>query len=199
MSESQLILASASPYRAQILKSLGLSFEQVPADIDETPIPGEAPAQLAHRLGLEKARKVASELPRDSAWIVIGSDQVCHHEGLSYGKPGNRETAVGHLSRFSGDWVTYSSSLALIRNDGETITLVEDYECRFRELTRSEIEAYVDLDEPWDCAGSIRIEKAAALLMESTRGRDINTLIGLPVMALNESLGRLGHAILDFN
>ena len=207
MSDLRLILASASPYRASILKNLGLAFDQIPADIDETPAKKEAPRELALRLGLEKARKVSNGLSNDTllddtrgatSWIVIGSDQVCHHKGKSYGKPGDRSSAISTLSLFSGDWVTYSSSLALIRSDGKTISLVEDYECQFRDLSLPEIEAYVDLDNPWDCAGSIRIEKAAPLLMQATRGRDINTLIGLPVMALNESLQVLGHNILNF-
>lgn len=195
MTDTSLILASASPYRAAILKDLGLSFSQVPADIDESPLKDEPPTALAERLGLEKARKVASTLDPAESWLVIGSDQVCHHNGQVYGKPGDRTHAMEHLSTFSGNSVTFSTSLALVTADGRELSLVEDYECRFRNLTRAEIEQYLDLDEPWDCAGAIRIEKSAALLMESTRGRDVNALVGIPVMALREALAELGHDI----
>ncbi len=199
MSEFRIILASGSPYRASILKSLGMTFDRVAADIDETPIENEEPRKLAQRLGLEKARKVADSINMKDPWLVIGSDQVCHHLGTVYGKPGNREKAVRQLAAFSGNKVIFSSSLAIICSDGRKISLVEDYECQFRELDLSEIERYVDLDQPFDCAGAIRIEKAAALLMSDTCGRDINTLLGLPVMALRESLAILGCNIFDFN
>jgi len=198
MTDMSLILASSSPYRAAILKDLGLSFSRVAANIDESPLPGEGPRALAARLGLEKARKVASQLDPGESWVVIGSDQVCHHQGQVYGKPGNRARAIDHLTAFSGDWVTFSTSLALVTADNRETSLVEDYECRFRDLTRAEIERYVDLDEPWDCAGAIRIEKSAPLLMESTLGRDINVLVGIPVMALREGLAELDYDIFDF-
>ncbi|MBL6690696.1 MAG: septum formation protein Maf [Pseudomonadales bacterium] len=198
MTETSLILASASPYRATILNDLGLSFSQVPADIDESPLEDEQPMALAARLGLEKARKVASTLDPAGSWLVIGSDQVCHHNGQVCGKPGDRTHAIEHLSTFSGDWVTFSTSLALVACDGREFSLVEDYKCRFRDLTRTEIEQYLDLDEPWDCAGAIRIEKSAALLMESTQGRDVNALVGIPVMALREALAEFDLDIFDF-
>ncbi len=198
MYEFSLILASGSPYRAAILRDLGLDFNQVPADIDESPLEAEDPRQLAQRLGREKALAVAETLNPKEKWVVIGSDQVCHHRGIAYGKPGNRETAIAHLTTFSGDWVTYSSSLDLVSSDGQTLSLVEDFECCFRALSAQDIEDYVDRDQPWDCAGAIRIEKGAALLMTTTLGRDINTLMGLPVMALRDALAEIGHDINNF-
>lgn len=198
MYEFSLVLASGSPYRAAILRDLGLDFTQVPANIDESPLKSEEPRQLAERLGREKALAVVETLDPNGKWVVIGSDQVCHHRGIAYGKPGNRKTAIAHLTTFSGDWVTYSSSLVLISSDGQTCSRVEDYECCFRTLYAKDIENYVDRDQPWDCAGAIRIEKSAALLMTTTRGRDINTLMGLPVMALRDALADIGHDIISF-
>ena len=203
MSGTDLILASASPYRADILRSLGLAFTQTAVNVDETPRSTEDPRALAERLGLAKAQAVAALQPSKQSsngkpWLVIGSDQVCHHRGDLYGKPGNRETAIRQLRAFNGDRVTFSSSLALIASDGRQLSRVEDYECRFRQLSDQEIADYIDLDQPWDCAGAIRIEQGAALLMETTLGRDIHTLQGLPTMALREMMAELGYSIFDF-
>ena len=199
MSDTNLILASGSASRADILQGLGLSFTQTAADVDETAKATENPRELAERLGLAKAQAVAALQPSDGKpWLVIGSDQVCHHLGNRYGKPGNRETAIRQLGSFSGEWVTFSSSLALVASDGRQLSLVEDYKCRFRELSHREIADYIDLDKPWDCAGAIRMEKGAALLMDTTLGRDINTLLGFPVMAMRELMAELGYSIYDF-
>ena len=194
----RLILGSTSPYRKKLLASLGVTFTQMPPDTDERPNPGENAGSLALRLGASKAQSVADQLQNESNWICIGSDQVCHIEHRFYGKPGTAEQAALQLSAFSGRWVTFSTSLALIASDGQTFSAVEDYECRFRTLSSHEIDTYIKLDQPLDCAGSIKVEQAGVSLLCDTRGRDINSLYGLPLMLLSEALGSFSYSIFDF-
>jgi len=194
----RLILGSTSPYRKQLLENLGVSFTQMRPDTDESPNPGEDPESLALRLGISKARSVADQLQTEAHWIGIGSDQVCHLDGTLYGKPGTAEKAALQLAAFSGCWVTFSTSLALIASDGQTFSAVEDYKCHFRKLSGDEIDAYIQLDQPLDCAGSIKVEQAGVSLLQDTRGRDINSLYGLPLMLLSEALQSFSYSIFDF-
>ena len=107
-----LILGSGSPYRLQILTSLGINCVQIPPEVDETPAQGEDPRLLAQRLAVTKAEAVAGQLSVDPPWVVIGCDQVCHLEGIKYGKPGSRQAAIAQLAAFSGQWVTFTTGLA---------------------------------------------------------------------------------------
>jgi MAF protein len=137
--------------------------------------------------------------PLTDNYLVIGSDQVCHLDNQAYSKPGNNETAIRHLQAFSGRWVTFSTSLVLLNSSGERKDHVEDFRILFRRLTLAEIEYYVALDQPLDCAGAIKVEKAGVSLLSDTRGRDINSLYGLPLIALCDGFAELGYSIKDFN
>ncbi|MGV0036342.1 MAG: Maf family protein [Candidatus Azotimanducaceae bacterium WSBS_2022_MAG_OTU7] len=194
----RLILASTSPYRKQLLANLGVTFTQIAPATDESPHEGESPDLLARRLGISKARSVADQLQNEANWICIGSDQVCHLDGTLYGKPGMPEQAALQLAAFSGCWVTFSTSLALLTSDGQQFTAVEDYECRFRTLSADEIDTYVQFDQPLDCAGSIKVEQAGVSLLQDARGRDINSLYGLPLMLLSEALRSFSYSVFDF-
>ena len=194
----RLILGSTSSYRKKLLASLGVTFTQMQPDTDESPNPGENPSSLASRLGVSKAQSVADQLQNEEHWICIGSDQVCHLEHTLYGKPGTAEQAALQLTAFSGCWVTFSTSLALIASNGQTFSAVEDYECRFRTLSSNEIDTYIQLDQPLDCAGSIKVEQAGVSLLCDARGRDINSLYGLPLMLLSEALQSFSYSIFDF-
>jgi septum formation protein len=194
----RLILGSTSPYRKQLLANLGVTFTQMQPDTDESPNLGEDPNSLALRLGVSKARSVADQLQNEAHWICIGSDQVCHLNGTLYGKPGTAQQAALQLAAFSDRWVTFSTSLALITSEGQTFSAVEDYECRFRTLSSHEIDTYIQLDQPLDCAGSIKVEQAGVSLLQDARGRDINSLYGLPLMLLSEALRSFDHSVLDF-
>ena len=193
-----LILGSTSPYRKKLLTSLGVTFTQMRPDTDESPSKGEDAHSLALRLGVSKAQSVANQLQKEARWICIGSDQVCHLESTLYGKPGTAEEAAIQLSAFSGCWVTFTTSLALIASDGQRFSAVEDYECRFRTLSSNEIATYIQLDQPLDCAGSIKVEQAGVNLLCDARGRDINSLYGLPLMLLSEALKSFSYSIFDF-
>ena len=194
----RLILGSTSPYRKKLLASLGVTFNQRQPDTDESPNKGEGPHSLALRLGISKAQSVANQLHKRAHWICIGSDQVCHLERTLYGKPGTAEEAAIQLTAFSGCWVTFSTSLALVTSEGQTFSAVEDYECRFRTLSSNEISSYIQLDQPLDCAGSIKVEQAGVSLLCDARGRDINSLYGLPLMLLSEALKSFSYSIFDF-
>ena len=193
-----LILGATSPYRKKLLASLGVTFTQMQPDTDETPNQEEDPRSLSLRLGVSKAQSVANQLNKEARWICIGSDQVCHLDRTLYGKPGTAEQAAIQLTTFSGCWVTFSTSLALITSDGQTFSAVEDYECRFRTLSSNEIDNYIQIDRPLDCAGSIKVERAGVSLLCDARGRDINALYGLPLMLLSEALKSFSYSIFDF-
>jgi septum formation protein len=218
MMNSQLYLASTSRYRKQRLEQLGLRFKQLAPSTDESAIAqqmgnanGEA---LASCLAEAKATSVAAQLKshplpanlspdrslkkEQAPWIVIGSDQVCHMEDQRFGKPGNYERAFEHLMTFRRQWITFSTGLCLATSDGRVATSVESYQCHFRNLTEKQISDYLKLDQPFDCAGAIKVEQAGLTLIDDTRGRDLNTVFGLPVMLLTEQLQNLGHEIFDF-
>ena len=198
MAPPALILASGSPYRRRLLTQAGLQFTWRAPDIDESPRPGEAPRALAARLGMEKARAIAGSVRARAPWILLGSDQVCHLDGEIFGKPGDRERAAACLRRFSGREAAFSTSLALIHSDGRCACELDDFYCSFRRLSDRDIHSYLDLDEPFDCAGAIRIEQAGATLLRQTRGRDPNSLLGLPVMLLVDLLLAWGCSVHDF-
>ncbi len=184
-----LILASKSPYRKHQLQMMGYSFSVVPANIDESPLRGEAPRQLALRLAFEKASKVSLEQP---AAAVIGSDQVGFSDRELLAKPGNRERAVHQISRLAGQVVTFETALVIKspneRELSDTITTT----IGFRDFTLAEAESYVDLDEPYDCAGAFKSELRGPLLFEWVRSDDPSALVGLPLIKTSEFLRKLG-------
>ena len=187
-----LILASTSPYRKELLARLGVPFEVVSPDYDERPAPGLCPRDLAVRHALGKARSVARKHPDR---IVIGSDQVAELDGTILGKPGSRERAVGQLLEASGRTVRFHTGLALVWGSREEFR-VEPFSVRFRRLTRQQVEAYVEADRPFGSAGAFRVESLGIALMEALEGRDYTALIGLPLIALVELLGRFGVDVL---
>jgi len=187
MHSHPILLASSSYYRQTLLQRLGLPFISASPDIDETPLTGEEPEQLALRLAREKARALTHQYP--GHWI-IGSDQVaCLPDGTLLGKPGNHERAVQQLARSSGQDVTFLTGLALLDADtGALQTRCEPFRVRFRTLTTEEIEHYLAREQPYDCAGSFKMEGLGIALFESLEGRDPNSLVGLPLIALIDML-----------
>lgn len=184
---TSLVLASSSPYRRELLSRLGLPFECASPDIDESPVPGEAARQLALRLACQKAMALAGAYP--AHWI-IGSDQVAAlPDGTLLNKPGNHEQARHQLSRSSGQTVTFYTGLALYDSAGERMaSTCEPFQASFRTLTPAEIEHYLHREQPYDCAGSFKMEGLGIALFEQLQGRDPNSLIGLPMIALNTLL-----------
>lgn len=185
-----LVLGSTSPFRRELLGRLGVSFLTDSPEIDETNLPGESPEALVARLAEAKARAVGR---RHGDALVIGSDQVACIDGNIVGKPGNRENAIRQLADAAGKSVCFHTGLSLFNSaSGRAQTLVEPYTVHFRELSRSEIERYVDREQPFNCAGSFKSEGYGITLFSQLEGRDPNTLIGLPLIALVEMLRNEG-------
>jgi len=185
-----LVLGSTSRYRSQLLARLRLPFEVLAPEVDEAPRPGEPPAALALRLALAKARAVAQARP-DA--VVIGSDQVAECAGEVLGKPHTAERACEQLARASGTTVVFHTAVALVHADGASRETHTDLtRVRFRRLGAAEIERYVALDRPLDCAGSFRSEGLGVALFEAVESEDPTGLVGLPLIWLAAALGRAG-------
>lgn len=190
---SPLILASSSPYRRELLARLGLPFTAVAPAVDEAVHPGEGPAALATRLAERKAAAVAREHPQ--AW-VIGSDQVASLGSRVFGKPGGRAQAIAQLEAVSGQTLSFHTGLCLRQEaSGTSYCVCAGYEIRFRTLDRAQIERYVDRDQPFDCAGSLRAEGLGISLLEAMHGDDPTTLIGLPLIHLTGLLTTAGFRL----
>lgn len=185
-----LVLASTSPFRQALLARLEIPFITAAPDCDETPLPGEQAPQLVQRLALAKARALADRYPEH--WI-IGSDQVCVLNGAITGKPHTVENACAQLAQASGQRVTFYTGLALIHPArAQQFVLCEPFDVHFRTLSEVEIRHYVEREQPLQCAGSFKSEGLGICLFERLEGRDPNTLIGLPLIALNDLLRAAG-------
>jgi septum formation protein len=188
-----LILASTSIYRRQLLARLGLPFETRAPGVDEAPLAGEAPAAQAARLARAKARAVADDARVARAAVVIGSDQVATLDGIEpLGKPGTFERARRQLQAASGRTMQFHTSFAVIAPGTavieETVTIV----VRFRRLDDDEIDRYLALEQPFDCAGAARSEGLGIALLESIVTDDPTALIGLPLIRVAAALRAVG-------
>jgi septum formation protein len=191
-----LVLASGSRYRRELLERLRRPFIVDPPDIDETAIDDEAPRATAARLSSVKAATVAARHP-DA--IVIGCDQVAECEGRAFGKPGGHAAAVLQLQALRGRVVQFHSGLCVRapgRGDGSARVTVVTTTVRFRELQDDAIERYLQLERPYDCAGSAKAEALGIALLERIDSDDPTALIGLPLIALVSMLDALGHPVL---
>jgi septum formation protein len=177
---TRLILASTSRYRRELLERLRLPFEVRSPGVDEAALAGEAPAALAIRLALAKAQAVAAQA---ADAVVIGSDQVAELNGQAIGKPGTHERAVEQLTMMSGQRVVFHTAVAVVRRDQRfERTLLAPVTVRFRALRADDIERYLQLDAPYDCAGSAKSEALGIALLESIDSDDPTALIGLPLI-----------------
>ncbi|WP_100639557.1 Maf family protein [Marinobacter salexigens] len=192
MPQKRLLLASSSPYRRALLSRLGLAFTSASPDIDESPIAGERPEELAIRLAESKAKALAPAYPNH--WI-IGSDQVATlPDGTLLSKPETYSKAFRQLEQSSNSSVNFHTGLTLLDADsGEMQTCCELFIVHFRNLNTREIEAYLHKEEPYDCAGSFKMEGLGITLFRELQGRDPNSLIGLPLIALNNMLTSWGR------
>jgi septum formation protein len=190
----RLVLGSTSRYRRALLERLGLPFVVAAPDLDETALASESPAQTALRLAEAKARAVAAHYP-DS--LVIGSDQVADCAGQPIGKPGTRERALDQLQTLSGKTVVFHTAVALVdAASGRCRTALIDVASTFRALSPGEIAAYLDREEPYNCAGSVKSEGLGIALFERIVSDDPTALIGLPLVALTRLLREEGVDVL---
>ena len=192
--ERPLILGSTSRYRSELLQRLRISFTVAAPDVDETPRAGEAPAALAMRLALAKARAVASTSP---AAVVIGADQVADLAGLPLGKPGNHARARAQLRQMSGQIVVFQTAVAVIcMESGFEQGSLAAVRVTFRELSDDEIENYLHAEQPYDCAGSAKSEGLGIALLASIDSDDPTALIGLPLIRTCTLLRAAGVSLL---
>ncbi|KFI22619.1 Maf family protein [Nitrosococcus oceani] len=189
-----LVLASSSPYRAELLARLGLPFEICAPDIDEIPLPQEQPEGLVARLAETKARVVGAKSPNA---LVIGSDQVAVLGQQILGKPKTHERALQQLRAASGQTVFFYTGLCLVNTlMGEAKTVVEPFQVQFRQLTEQQIDNYLQREQPYQCAGSFRSEGLGIALIQHLQGDDPNALVGLPLIRLTELLEQAGYPVL---
>ncbi len=192
---TQIVLASSSEARRKVLEKLEIPFEIFKPSVDESPKSGESPQQLVKRLSVKKARTATARYPDH---LVIGSDQVAVVGDQILGKPANRECAISQLELMSKKEVVLLTGLALINTGtGNVQSDVIPYRVEFRNLTRSMIENYIDMDEPYDCGGSLRSEGLGIVLLKRFDGTDPNALLGLPLIRLIDMLACEGISILQ--
>ena len=196
----KLVLASTSRYRKSLLEKLGLRFETISPEVDESPTAGETPEDLVSRLSKAKAQAVAEQL---TDALVIGSDQLAMVDGNILGKPGTEEKARAQLATLSGRQVTFLTGLCLASAPVAATGVVRPAEfelirtpVQFRQLSPAQIEDYVAREQPLDCAGSFKSEGLGIALFERLGGDDPNALIGLPLIALCDMLERAGLPVL---
>ncbi|MBA1443391.1 MAG: Maf-like protein [Chromatiales bacterium] len=189
-----LVLGSTSPFRRELLNRLGIAFETASPEIDETPVPDEAPEALVTRLARLKAEAVRESWPNA---LIIGSDQVATIDGEILGKPGSHERAVEQLSKAAGKRVSFSTGLCLLNSrTGNTQVCCEPFHVYFRQLEQAAIEHYLQREQPYNCAGSFKSEGLGITLFEKMEGDDPNSLIGLPLIRLVDMLANEGWDIL---
>lgn len=194
MLQKKLVLGSSSPYRKELLERLGVPFECVSADIDESRHEGETPEALCVRLAREKALKVKS-MVGDA--IVIGSDQVAVLGERILGKPHTRERAIEQLSSMQGQTVYFLTALCIIGEKGEIFETMVPTIVTMKELSVKTIENYLDREQPFNCAGSAKIEKLGIALMKEVRSTDPTALIGLPLIETVNLLAKAGLEIIE--
>jgi len=162
-------------------------------EVDESPQVGETPLQTARRLALLKASTVGRRHPEA---IVIGSDQVAEMDGAAIGKPGGHEAALRQLIAMQGRTVVFHTALTVLRHTGERVcSECVDTWVSFRRLPRDALDAYLRLEQPYDCAGSAKIESLGICLVESVQSDDPTALIGLPLISLTRMLADYGVAV----
>ena len=188
----KIVLASTSPYRRELLQRLRLPFDVLAPAVDEGRLPGESPFALALRLAEAKAREVAQRRPDH---IVIGSDQVAELDGEPIGKPHTHEAALAQLERMQGRRLVFHTALAVV---APGFALVESVPTTvtFRALGREALDAYLRIDQPYDCAGAAKIESLGIALVERVESDDPTALIGLPLIRLTSMLQAAGVAVL---
>jgi len=190
---SKLILASTSPYRQNILRKLRIEFDVVAPQVDETRLPDETPEQLVTRLASDKAKAVAAKY---TDALIIGSDQVATFAQQILGKPLTHDKATLQLKSLSGQIVTFYTGLCLYNSASSQQQLAcVPFTVYFRHLTDKQIERYLQIEQPYNCAGSFKSEGFGISLFEKLQGDDPNTLIGLPLIELIRMLANEGIVI----
>jgi septum formation protein len=193
-SPRRIVLASTSRYRRALLERLRVAFECSDPQVDESAPAAEAPAATSLRLAEAKARAVALRHPQD---LIIGSDQVASCDGMRLAKPGDHDNAVRQLTALSGRTADFDTAVVVLdAKSGKLGARVVGCRVTFRALTAPQIERYLRLEQPYDCAGSAKAEGLGITLIERIETDDPTALIGLPLIALTELLAQAGAPVL---
>ena len=185
-----LVLASSSRYRRELLARIARKFRTVIPDVDETPVDGEDAARCAPRLALLKAQAASSQCP---GAVVIGCDQTADLDGVTCGKPGTIAQARRQLAAASARTVTFHTAVCIVDArvmPARQFSATDLTRVHFRQLDAEAIARYVDLEQPLDCAGAFKVEGLGIALFERIESEDPTALIGLPLIAVC----RLMHA-----
>jgi septum formation protein len=190
----RLVLASSSPYRRALLERLGVAFEVAAPHVDERALRGEAPRDTALRLSALKAQAVRGS-HRDA--LIVGSDQVALSDGRLLGKPGDHASAARQLRALSGKTAEFHTALTVLdAASGRSDARVVPCRVQFRKLDDARIQSYLRREQPYDCAGSAKIEGLGIALVARIDTEDPTALIGLPLIALTEMLERAGLPVI---
>lgn len=194
MTNPSIILASSSPFRRELLSRLQLPFESISPDIDESRHDGEDAVAYVKRLADTKARSIAVDHPQA---LVIGSDQCSYLDGQILGKPGSHENAVKQLQQARGREVIFYTGLS-VQHQASGFHAVDyaEFHVGFRDLTDQQIEHYLQVEQPYNCAGSFKSEAYGITLFSHMSGDDPTTLVGLPLIKLTRMLEQAGVAVL---
>ena len=189
----QIILGSSSIYRAELLNKLGLDFETFSPNINENRLEGETPKALVYRLAEQKAYEVA----KHKQGLIITSDQVAVLGDEVLGKPHTHDNAIKQLSNCSGKKVDFLTSLSVFNTQSQQIeTIIDVFSVYFKKLSQTQIENYLNKEQPYNCAGSFKSEGLGIALFEKLEGQDPNSLIGLPLIQLIALLEKQGVFVL---
>ncbi len=187
---TRLILASSSPYRKELLQRLHIEFECISPNINESSLENEPPSAYVQRLAVEKAAEIGNT---HSDGLIIGSDQCCVDDNIILGKPKDRDNAIEQLSHASGKSLQFLTGVSIQHPASDWHReWVDTFTVEFRQLSLTEIERYLDTEQPFNCAGSFKSEKLGISLCESMRGDDPTALIGLPLIKVAQCLREFG-------
>jgi septum formation protein len=188
-----ILLSSTSRYRAALLTQLGVAFSIFMSEVDENALSGELPRDTCHRLAIEKARHAADSENAGGA-LIIGSDQVLDYDGEAVSKPGSFEIAFSQLKRAQGRVLTSYTALALLdTRTGRILSDVVPTTVRYRSLSDAELMTYLRREEPYDCAGAVKVEASGIALLAQVQSDDPTALIGLPLIRLTDFLREAGY------
>ncbi|WP_282110680.1 Maf family protein [Shewanella algicola] len=194
-----IVLASTSPFRLQLLQKLMLTFDCVNPDIDESPLQNETATALVQRLAEQKALAGAKLTPHtETTELIIGSDQVAVINGQIMGKPYSVDNAIAQLTAASGQAITFYTGLAVYnKTTKQMLSCIEPFIVHFKTLSQAQIRYYVEVEQPLYCAGSFKSEGLGIALFSRLEGDDPNTLIGLPLIKLIDLLQQQGLDVLS--
>lgn len=185
---TRLVLASSSPYRRELLARLGIAFETEAPDVDESEHDGESPGELAARLA--RAKALAAGAP---GRLVIGSDQVASLYGRILRKPGSHAAAVEQLATCAGRSIEFHTAACVVEaGSGREWHTTDVTQVTFARRDRAALERYVELEQPFDCAGGFKAEGLGICLFERIDSSDPTALIGLPLIFIARALTEAG-------